>query len=82
MRECIWCGESFLTKYKQSVYCSEECKKLARNKQRQLCYFAHKNDVKEKPVVKQKKKMTIEEVCKLAKAEGLSYGRYVEKYGV
>ena len=66
---CKVCG-SELGKYR-SAYCSEECSLIADNKSKSRI-------ITEKKSVKPK--LSISEICKLALAEHLSYGKYVAKY--
>lgn len=63
---CEYCGKVYEQAY-TSKYCSEECKNKAR---------AHT-----KKRGRPKKKLTLAEIDRLAKAEGLTYGQYVSKYG-
>ena len=75
--KCEECGKP-LGEYHSSVYCSKKC-----------CYEATKRRLRErtkdsKPKQRRKKqpKLTIGEICRLAMEEHLTYGQYVEKYGV
>ncbi|MFR4350559.1 MAG: hypothetical protein ACLT3H_02700 [Roseburia sp.] len=81
------CGKTFYDDG-QSECCSEECK---RERKLEACREHRRNNkaaderakkmVETKRVVK-KPTMTLEEVNQLAREEGLSYGKYVGKYGL
>ena len=81
---CAVCGKP-LTSYRSYIYCSRECSaKAAKNSSNQI--YKQNSEInrqmaKQKNIVK-KPKLSISEICKLAFAEHLSYGQYVEKYGV
>lgn len=63
---CAYCGATFQSAKKRK-YC-------------ELCQ--EKNRRKRKPRERVKPKLSIEEVAKLSREEGLSYGEYVKKYGL
>lgn len=67
MFECAWCGIFFETDHKED-YCSEECRIKAGNR---------KNRRR-----KSQKTIKLEQVAKLAREAGLSYGQYVAKMGL
>lgn len=65
---CKWCGE-MLPKNSTHKYCSESCE-----------LKATRNSASGRTNKKRKKKgLSIDEISRLAKAEGLSYGKYVLK---
>ena len=66
---CAYCGAVFQSAKKRK-YCCEEC-------QRRACGV-----LKRKPRERVKPKLSIEEIAKLSREEGLSYGEYVKKYGL
>lgn len=66
---CAFCGKTF-SHSKKKKYCSDLCRQKANG--RGLG----------KPRKKGKPSMTIEQVAVAARAEGLSYGQYVAKYGL
>ena len=66
--ECEFCGELFKADAKRR-FCTVECRRKAeRGKKKQT-----------KP---KKPKLTLEQVAKLSREEGLSYGQYCVKYGL
>lgn len=70
MGKCICCGESFLTRQKSRLYCSEECRKKYWDELRRLTYKKkHSNAVNEELV----------EVAAEARDAGMTYGQYVAK---
>lgn len=81
---CAVCGKP-LTSYRSYIYCSRECSvKASKNSSNQI--YKQNSEInrqmaKQRTSVK-KPKLSISEICKLALAEHLSYGEYVEKYGV
>jgi hypothetical protein len=68
--KCLYCGKDFEAKRSNQNYCS----KLCYNKEMQKTY------VIEKPL--KKPKYTIEEIQRLARAEGLTYGQYIARHGI
>ncbi len=78
--KCEECGKP-LGAYSSSHYCSKECSYEATK--RRLREGKPASVVKEERKRKQKKPvLSIGEICRLAMAEHLTYGQYVEKYGV
>lgn len=65
---CEWCGVG-LPKNSTDKYCSDECRRKAERNSTQ------------KKSGRKKKPLSIDDIVKLAKKEGLSYGQYVDKYG-
>lgn len=65
---CSWCGEAFLSE-RRKKYCSNEC-------------LLYANGRLKKRKTKPKKVLSIEEVAKLSREAGLSYGEYVRKYNL
>ena len=77
---CAVCGKEF--KGRSYYYCSDECRqKVIEQRQKNRNRNEHKK-VEVKPKKRKKLKYTIEQVQKLARAEGLSYGQFVAKYGL
>lgn len=65
--ECAFCGNSFEADARRK-YCSAECRRNA--------------EVSTKKRSKRKKpKLTLSQAAKLSREEGLTYGKYFEKYG-
>lgn len=85
-RICVVCGNE-LTGHQRS-YCSDKCRtsaKVARQMElNSVEYKKPKAEVKEEPKKRgrPKKKLSLVEICKLAREEGLNYGQYVAKYGL
>lgn len=81
-RECEWCEKVFTSKSTANKYCCVECRKEAQAFKQK--YDRQKDRERRGLGIRptKKAKLTIEEICRRAKAEGLSYGKYVEKYGV
>lgn len=81
-RKCEVCGEAFQANSTKRKYCSDACyKKANREKQKERKYVEAKEletSIKERFPGYSK----IAAICVAAKAEGLSYGQYVGKYGV
>ena len=72
---CQMCLREFLANTEKAKYCPE-CRKL-RAKEQQAAYYRRKGS-KGKAV----KKSALSEIAEKASAEGISYGKYVAKYGV
>ena len=66
--KCNWCGKEFLSA-RRKKYCRKEC----------MLYANSRLKVRE---TKPKKVMSIEEVAKLSREAGLTYGQYVQKYSL
>ena len=66
---CAWCGNEFLSTRKRK-YCKADCRLMANGK------ILPRTKKTEKP------KMTLEQIAKAAREEGLSYGEYVKKYNL
>ena len=67
--ECCLCGKSFLSGRKKK-YCSVECRSKTRHFKR------NRKTAKQKPV------SVLSIIAEKARLEGLSYGKYVAKYGL
>ena len=65
--QCEYCGKVY-KQGSENQYCSDECKSK----------YASGRDKKR---VRKKKPLSIAEINRLAKAEGLTYGQYIVKYG-
>ena len=83
---CVVCGTEL--KGRQKQYCSSECRmkfviqhQMEINKEQ---YKKPKAEVKVEPKKRgrPKKKITLEEINERARAENLTYGQYVAKYGL
>lgn len=81
-RKCEVCGEAFQANSTKRKYCSDACyRKANREKQKERKYVEAKEletSIKERFPGYSK----IAAICVAAKAEDLSYGQYVGKYGV
>jgi len=66
--ECEFCNKLFEADAKRR-FCTPECRRKAERK-------------KKKQTKPKKPKLTLEQVAKLSREEGLSYGEYVKKYGL
>lgn len=79
---CEVCGKP-LTEYRSYNYCSKKCMQKAKK-----LFLKENSDINRqmaKPRRSKKSKgpkLSISEICKLAMEEHLSYGQYVEKYGL
>lgn len=79
---CEMCGKP-LTDYRSYLYCSKECTQKAKRQMLKENSEINRQMAKPKRSAKSKKPvLSISEICKLAMAEHLTYGQYVEKYGV
>lgn len=79
-RTCLWCENYFMPENPKQTYCCVGCREEAARKRRML-----RDRRKKKPTTIygcRQPKVSIAEICKRAKEAGLSYGKYVEKYGV
>ncbi len=67
---CAWCNKTFYTMRKKT-YCTERCRLYA-------------NARISEPVIKKdaKPKMSLQEVAKLARDCGMTYGKYVQQFGL
>ncbi len=70
---CPTCGKNFLYSSGHKKYCCVECK----NKAQKM-----RTDEAAPARPRKKRAKTIVDIIRAAKAEGLSYGEYVSKYGV
>ena len=76
-KTCPICG-SFFTGRPNKMYCSAECRIKASGKKQNEARKKPKQKVNE---CKEKiKSLSIEEVNRRARAEGLTYGQYMAKY--
>ena len=80
VRTCEMCGNKFVGRPNKK-YCSEECRKKGAAE-----YNRKRSEERQKPKVENKKPksklraLTIEQINRRARAEGLTYGQYVAKY--
>lgn len=79
-RICEYCGKKFVPKSGNQIYCSKRCGiKKARDEGRRL---DKKPAEKEKNVVNKTENMReIARIDRSAREKGLSYGRYIARYG-
>ena len=80
-KTCPICKKEFERLHNSHKYCSDDCKLIAkklRYEKRKSIKQAEKKKA-DKPAVK-KKVLTLNEVARLSRAEGLSYGEYSAKY--
>jgi len=85
IKTCHFCGKKFETTRKNKIYCCLTCNKHA--------YVAQKYPKGELAKIwratqqklrnpRRRSRLTIPEIVVLAQAEGLSYGKYVDKYAL
>ena len=80
-QSCAYCGNKFTGR--RTKYCSEFCRKKAKIAKMTESRKADFEAIKPKAVKsKTKPKLSIEEVAKLAKDAGLTYGKYVAQHGL
>ena len=91
---CVICGKEFVRgKFQNSMkYCGKECQKVVINARSRRFRELNKErinkqrrEAKKKGKIKSSSsdgKMSVAEIEMLALEEGLSYGKYVAKYGV
>jgi predicted nucleic acid-binding Zn ribbon protein len=82
---CVVCGKKLTGQ--QSKYCSAECRYQAQlQRQRSANLIEYKKPRAEATPPKKRsrprKKLSIADINKLAREEGLNYGQYVAKYGL
>ena len=95
IHKCEHCGSEFNPRTRRQLYCSEKCKtEVMRQQQKENRQLRKKERccvVCGKSIIGSRKfkycsweptkpKLSISEICKLALAEHLSYGKYVAKY--
>lgn len=80
MRTCNICGKMFEANGTR-VYCSQTCSKKGKANSNRV-YKKENFTIGKARKTYTKPKLSIAQVCKLAKAEGISYGKYVGKYGL
>lgn len=71
--KCTVCGNEFVTKNINAKYCGRECTKIAYRGRYK--YEKRKSDV-------QSRSKSLVEIDKEAEKLGLSYGKYVAKFGL
>ena len=89
IKKCKICGEEFTTKYQAKEYCSESCRREAcnerqgktrkANEKKERGSYARKYDAKK---AAEESSRRIRELERAAAAAGMSYGKYVSKYGL
>lgn len=67
---CAWCNKAFYTTRKRT-YCTELCR-----------MYANARVSTKQHVIKKAPSMSLSEVARLANACGLTYGKYVQQYGL
>ena len=75
VKKCDMCGKEFVRKSNSQKRC-KECQDKVTYK------YNGQKDTNDKPNGRRNKKLTLSEIGRLAKAEGLTYGQYVTKYKV
>lgn len=83
-KHCAICGAIFTTRSAGACYCSEACRKKSKRKQNRQYLAEEQKQYQPKATIqgRSKPKLSIAEVCRRAKAEGLTYGKYVERHGI
>ena len=69
---CEWCGLKFMSD-RARKYCCDSCRNKAND---------DRCRARRTPKIKNKPKLSIEEVAVLSREEGLSYGQYCAKHGL
>lgn len=79
VRKCVVCGKWFFSNVVNKICCSKECYK---ERNRELNRNAKMRKEKEAEAVKIKKKQQVSfnDIIRLAKEEGISYGEYVSRH--
>lgn len=67
---CSWCNKTFFTMRKKT-YCSEDCRLYANARKSEKTVEYHF-----------KPRLSLAEVARLATECGMTYGKYVEKFGI
>ena len=75
VKKCDMCGKEFVRRSNSQKRC-KECQDKVTYK------YNGQKDTNDKPNGRKNKKLTLSEIGRLAKAEGLTYGQYVNKYKV
>lgn len=70
-RKCLHCGIEFITASSNKVYCTPKCRETARYERE----HSYRPDIA--PDKKEKRPSRIDEINRLAKEAGMSYGKYV-----
>lgn len=80
VRTCVMCGNIFVGRPNKK-YCSAECRNKGAAE-----YNRKRSEERQKPKVESKKRksklgsLSIEQINRRARAEGLTYGQYMAKY--
>lgn len=85
VRKCRLCQKCFVAKRSDSVYCSPGCRKEGTrlyDKERKAEERARNKEIQKAENKPKKKSLSIAEIDAMARAEGLSYGKYVAKMGL
>ena len=77
-KTCIMCGKALEKPCRK--FCSDECRTEKRRLDARICKEKKEAARKIEKRVKKKPSLTLNEVARLARAEGLSYGEYSAKY--
>jgi ribosomal protein L20 len=79
--KCKWCGSEYQTERKNTRYCCDECEKKAK-KETERRYQERKLEKARKRLKLDADRLSISDVNALARAEGLTYGKYLAKHGM
>jgi hypothetical protein len=84
IKPCAVCGKPFAAKRQKDCCCSKECTRINENRRRQEWWKEQSeiNRSTKNPKRRKKKGLTAAEINKRARAEHLTYGQYVAKYGL
>lgn len=86
VRVCKRCGKEFtVTDNSRRVFCCDECRErwhIEQKSRERKAIKEEKASAKRVKSSRKKKVLSISEICKLAMEEHLSYGQYVERYGL
>jgi ribosomal protein L20 len=83
--KCKWCGSEYQTERKNTRYCSDECRKASEKKAKKETerrYQERKLEKARKRLKLDADRLSISDVNALARAEGLTYGKYLAKHGM
>ena len=82
-KNCIVCNKVFMPKVPTQICCCAVCSEKRNSRLSTIRNQQYKKDCRhESKEIKTKRGYTITDIQKMEQKEGLSYGKFVEKYGV
>lgn len=78
---CPFCQKTFIPKCVHQIYCNASCRtklKYRNNKRKRQLQVSIERAIRKK----RRRGLSIEEINRAALQEGISYGKYVLKYGL